>query len=727
MRFAFLAVLLVPTLARADDISFNRDVRPILSNHCFKCHGPSKQESGLRLDQRESAMRRKLFVPGQSNKLLKRVTGDDDERMPPAEAGEKLKPQQVAVLKAWIDEGARYEAHWAFQKPVHPPIPSVKDAAAVRNPIDQFIVARLESAGLKPSPAADRPTLIRRLSLDLLGLLPSPDAVEAFVNDQREDAYERLVDRLLASPHYGERQARHWLDLGRYADTNGYSIDGTRMIWPWRDWVIAALNRDLPFDQFTIEQLAGDQLPDAKIEQLVATGFQRNTPINEEGGTDAEQFRAERNVDRTNTVGSVWLGLTVGCCQCHSHKYDPLTHQEYFQLYSFFNRADEAKINLTTPEQAKKLADLTAEVELVRKKGDADLLQKAAKEQKAFEASLVSTLVLRDGFNKNRVTTVHLRGDFLGKGDKVEPGTFAVLPPLKAKGPATRLDLARWLVSAEQPLTPRVVVNRAWQQFFGKGLVETENDFGMQGTLPTHPELLDWLAVEFVRPSLQEEVRPWSMKALHKLIVTSATYRQASIYRADLLGKDPKNVLLGRQNRLRLEAEIIRDAALSASGLLATTIGGPPVFPPQPPELGRFTQVARAWVESKGPDRFRRGMYTFIQRQAQHPLLTTFDGADAQTACTKRNRSNTPLQALHLANDPAFIELAEGLGKRIERDGPADADGRIDFAYHLCFARVPSSGERDRLLSYVQQHQTSAVWSQVARALINLDEFITRE
>jgi hypothetical protein len=970
---AALALLGVSRPARGD-VDFQKDVRPILAGRCFKCHGPAAKKAGLRLDVREVATRRKAIVPGQpdASKLVERITDDGDERMPPAEAGDRLKPEQVEVLKKWIAQGAEYTPHWAFVAPKRSVIPVARDPGWARNPIDRFILARLEKEGLRPSPEADRPTLIRRLSLDLLGLLPSPQEVEAFVNDPAPDAYERLVDRLLASPHYGERQARHWLDLARYADSNGYTIDGKREIWPWRDWVIGAFNRDLPFDQFTIEQLAGDLLPSPTREQLIATGFHRNTSFNEEGGTNPEQFRVERTVDRTNTTGTVWLGLTVACAQCHSHKYDPISQQEYYRLYAFFNSTIEPVLPLPTPEQDRKLRALRADLarektrpapkphspeELERLvaglekethggwkliypkmasseqgamltaledrsvlaegkvgasdtyvvqavapetgvitavrlealthpslpqqgpgrapngnfvlsklifetdgvphpfrkavadhsqsgydvsdvlKGDlskgwavnagdpkqrnvdrqalfylarpyevregqafvftlrfsqvpsgyplgrfrlavtyaserflalpleaqqvvlmerkkrgpaamerlrqalarvAGVSERVAELQKAIRAlerHVDTTLILR-ATERPRPTHVLKRGDFLAPAEAVEPGTFAVLAPLRVTREeesssratrhaprATRLDLARWLVSAENPLTARVVMNRMWQQYFGKGLVETENDFGTQGALPTHPELLDWLATEFVRQG-------WGMKAMHRLIVTSAVYRQASRVRADLRAKDPNNRLLGRQNRLRLEAESIRDAALSASGLLARKLGGPGVYPPQPPEIFAFTQNKHPWPESTGPDRYRRGLYTFIWRQSQHPLLTTFDGPDAQTACTRRNRSNTPLQALHLANDPTFMEIARALAGRVTRE-VADEDGRrVEYAFCLCFNRMPGQAERERLLRYLRQQRESdpdQAWTMLARVLLNLDEFITRE
>ncbi|MBY0513054.1 MAG: DUF1549 and DUF1553 domain-containing protein, partial [Gemmataceae bacterium] len=546
---------------------------------------------------------------------------------------------------------------------------------------------------------------------------------------------EKVVDRLLASPHYGERQARHWLDLARYADSNGYTIDGPRSIWPYRDWVIKALNADLPFDRFTVEQLAGDLLPNATLDQKIATGFHRNTSFNEEGGTDAEQFRVERTVDRTNTTGAVWLGLTVGCAQCHDHKYDPVSQKDYYRLLAFFNSCDEPTAPIGGPPGLEDTIAKLQQMEFYLQKngGSREDIAIIRNEIKRVQGKVQTTLVLRER-PAPRPTFVMVRGDFLRKGDEVQPG-FPAAAGATPAGKLTRLDLARWLVSRDNPLTARVTVNREWQKFFGRGLTDTENDFGMQGSLPTHPDLLDWLAAEFMGPTWRAEGRQapgeaWSMKRLHRLIVTSAAYRQASVTRKDLAAADARNLLLGRQNRLRLEAESIRDVSLCASGLLNPKVGGPGVYPPQPKEVFAFTQSNHPWPESKGPDRYRRGMYTYIWRQSQHPLFTTFDAADAQTACTRRNRSNTPLQALHLANDPVFVEFADAFGRRIETDGPADDAGRVRFAFRVCFARDPRPAEAARVLAYLDSQRKTdpkAAWPAVARVLMNLDEFITRE
>ncbi|MDB5313502.1 MAG: Planctomycete cytochrome [Gemmataceae bacterium] len=756
-------LLLTPTATpAAEKVDFARDVRPILSNACFKCHGPAVQKAKLRLDTRDGATKGGAVVPGKpgESKLIERVCqpADEDGRMPPAEAGERLTPAQIETLKTWIGQGAEYAPHWAFIPVRRPTVPEIRNPqSAIRNPIDRFVAARLAGAGLTPSPEADRPTLIRRVSLDLTGLLPTPKEVDDFLKDDSPGAYEKVVDRLLASPHYGERQARHWLDLARYADSNGYTIDGPRSIWPYRDWVIQALNADLPFDQFTAYQLAGDLHPKATLDQKVATGFHRNTSFNEEGGTDPEQFRVERTVDRTNTTGAVWLGLTVGCAQCHNHKYDPVSQTDYYQLYAFFDSCDEPTIPIGgRPDIETTIEKLNYMEFYVQKNGGSrEDIDRIRAEVKKVQQGVPTTLAVRER-PAPRKTFVQLRGDFLRPGDEVRAAFPAVLAAERKLPPArrlTRLDLARWLTAPENPLTARVTVNREWQKFFGRGLVETENDFGIQGAYPTHPDLLDWLAAEFMSPGNPSPKKggeqdqapappsfpgkgagglgsPWSLKTLHRLIVTSATYRQVSGYRADLLAKDPRNLLLGRQSRLRLEAEAIRDVSLCASGLFNPKVGGEGVFPPQPKELFAFTQNQRNWVESKGPDRYRRGMYTYIWRQSQHPLLTTFDAADAQTTCTRRNRSNTPLQALHLANDPVFVELAEGLGKRIEKDGPADDSGKVTFAFRVCYARDPSTAETARVLAYLESQRKAnpkTAWSALARVLMNLDEFITRE
>ncbi len=792
-----------------DKVRFNAHIRPILSNQCFACHGPDEKhrDADLRLDTREGALADlggyAAVVPGKpdDSELIKRIISHDpDEVMPPPKSKKPpLGEREVALLRRWIEQGAEYEGHWAFL-----PLTKATPPDGEENPIDAFIRARLASEGLTPSPEADPATLIRRLSLDLTGLLPAPDEVAAFVKNPDVAA---LADRLLASPHYGERWGRHWLDQARYADSDGYALDGFRAVWPYRDWVIKAVNDDLPFDQFTIQQLAGDLLPNPTKAQLVATGFHRNTLINLEGGSDPEQFRVEAAMDRVATTGSVWLGLTVGCAQCHTHKFDPISHREYYQLFAFFNHGeDRNNKGATVPVAAgeifgkaasavadefaptgeiERLRDEWEEAELKRQraagdKADAKLLaallvHSAARSNpdrkflnEAFEkaeprarkkklgngdpeAKLVEQMIMRD-LPKPRETFLFQRGDFT-RPDKalgpLQPGVIAAVqaayPPPQRQF-TNRLDLARWLVNPANPLTPRVTMNRVWMRFFGKGLVETEDDFGTQGTAPTHPELLDWLAGEFIR-------RGWSLKAMHRLIVTSKTYRQSSHARPELAESDPRNQLLARQERLRVESEIVRDAALCASGLLHPEIGGPSVRPPQPDGVYAFTQNAKSWKTSTGPDRYRRGMYATFYRSAAYPLHTTFDAPNFQTTCTRRIRSNTPLQSLTLANDPAFLEMAASLAVRMARGGTT-LDERLTLGFHLALCRPPTAQELTALRDYTTAQAAdfakatdgtasaralapnaltdlpvseAAALTCAARVLFNTDNFITRE
>jgi hypothetical protein len=693
---------------------------------------------------------------------LTRIKSDDESlRMPPADSGLSLSAEEIATLEKWIEGGAPYDQHWSF-KPVERPAPPESDSHWPRGAIDAFVLERLERRKLTPSAEAGRGTLIRRVYLDVIGLPPSVDEVEQFLLDASPTAYEAMVDRALASPHYGERWGRHWLDQARYADTNGYTVDSPRPIWPYRDWVIRALNADMPFDQFTIEQLAGDLLPDATQENLVATGFHRNTLINEEGGSDPEQFRNEAVVDRVGTTGAVWLGLTIACAQCHTHKFDPISQHEFYWLFAFFNNTED--VNATAPtmrvmteEQKERLAELDRRIgeaktqaagEAQPQAGSGEAKPQAVgatpleEERQRLVNSLPETMVLRE-LAAARESHLLVRGDFLRKGDRVEPDTPAVLPPMAASdGRRTRLDLARWLVDRRNPLTARVTVNRVWARYFGQGLVETENDFGYQGTPPTHPELLDWLAAEFMDSG-------WSLKHLHRVILTSATYRQSSRRRPELEAVDPLNKLLGRQSRLRVEAETVRDLALTASGLLNPAIGGPSVYPPQPADTYSFTQTATKWPTSTGPDRFRRGLYTFFRRSAPYPMLTTFDAPGLSNVCTLRRRSNTPLQSLTMANDEVMMEFARALGRRLRAHSP-DAAARIRLAFQLCLARSPQPYELERLADYVKRQRAdfaaapddaaalageaasettadAAAWTALARVILNLDEFVTRE
>jgi mono/diheme cytochrome c family protein len=1040
----------LPTKRPAD---FARDIRPIFQQHCYECHGEDTQESGLRLDVKQHALdgsdNGKVILPGNSaaSRLIRLTAAvDPDAVMPPESEG--LSSDEVALLRSWIDAGAPWPKelagktgssdHWAFQPRSQAEPPGVVDSDWVRNPIDAFVLARLESKGLTPSAEASRETLIRRLYLDLWGLPPTPQRVEEFVADTSADAYERLVDELLASPHYGERFARHWLDLARYADSDGYEKDLARpYAWRYRDWVINALNADMPFDQFTVEQLAGDLLPEPTAQQLIATGFHRNTLTNREGGVDQEEYRDKANVDRVNTTGSVWLGLTLGCAQCHSHKFDPIPQREYFSIYAFFNSAVEKDITSPLPEEqaayvkakarydarhqelqvavdqfvaeqlparltqweasqsrppaqwqaitldavsslsgatlaiqedgsvlaSGTLADkdqyrATATVELPRltalrlevlpdeslpgkgpgrhKNGNfvltefrvdvalaeptapasdaienaeedsaekesaesdspatgdttnspdatnsqdnapewqpltltdaaADYSQKGFDPSETLDKNAITGWAVADRFGQRHVvvfrprealqtpgplrlrfrldqqyggqhtigrfrisvtdaqenlspegpsdevvallhvtpqartesqqaalldyyksidpelgklrksleehakkkpqapqtkartmaenakppvTHVHTRGDFLRKGEKVEASFLSLWDTrVQPRGALpNRLDLAQWLIEPENPLTSRVVVNRAWAQLFGRGLVATLDDFGTRGEAPSHPQLLDWLAGDLIR----EE---WSMKRLHRMMVTSATYCQTSRTRDELVSLDPNNTLLARQNRFRVEAEVVRDLNLAVSGLLEPVVGGPSVRPPLPKgvsELGYANSVK--WKESEGADRYRRGLYIFFQRTVPYPMLLTFDAPDGNVCATDRDRSNTPLQALTLLNDPVFFECAQAFGRRITAEGPDDVAGKARFAYRTALAREATEQETEFLCNLFEELRTlaaenpaaaealvgsygeegipqsdAAAWVGVGRTLLNLDAFVTRE
>ena len=974
--------------ATAAEPDFARDVRPILAQFCFKCHGPDEKarKAELRLDDRQQALEHGAFVPGKpaDSELVERVFATEaDKVMPPPSTKTALTDAQKQTLKAWIAAGAVYKPHWAFVKPVRPLVPLVA-SLGVHNPIDCFVQDRLRQAGLIPAPEAERATLIRRVSLDLIGLPPTPQEVDAFEKDKAPDAYEKLVDRLLASPQYGERWARRWLDLARYADTNGYEKDRPRSIWPYRDWVIDALNADMPFDQFTIKQLAGDMLPEATAADRVATGFHRNTMLNEEGGIDPLEFRFNAMTDRAATTGTVWLGLTVGCAQCHTHKFDPIPHKEYYQFFACLNNCDEPQMNVPAPaieaaraEVEKRIANLIADLpnkfpadfgqgEERQKKIDAtfvewlgrkrketvpwqilrpvkattnsplltiepddslfvsgdltksdeykllfkgdysgvtairvealpdvrlpnggpgsvfyegsagdftlseikaladtqpakfakashthaagrytaqaaidgdpqtgwsidggqglrqvavfafekplgntnelqlkmlferhfaadigrfriaitraprpearatppeieqlllmpesayspqDLLKlreqfyletrELARARKSIETlrkempALPTTLVMRERPPENpRATFVHNRGEFLRPKDRVQPGTFSFLPAPPSTQPINRLTLARWLVSRDQPLTARVTVNRQWAAFFGRGLVRTTEDFGYQGEMPSHPELLDWLAIEFMDEG-------WSLKKLHRLIATSATYRQDSRVRPG--PQDANNTLLARGPRSRIEAEMVRDSALRVADLLGTKIGGPSVYPPQPASVTtEGTYGAIQWRASTGEDRYRRSLYTFSKRTAPFALYTTFDAPSGEACVARRDISNTPMHALSLLNDVTFVEASQAIGRAIAGQ-PEPVNVRVQDLFRRFVGRAPNATELNKLVAFFDEVRSRcerqeldakkiagggaadsnerAAWTSLARALMNLDEFVTK-
>lgn len=863
---AFIAVGSAQESANKNPVDFNRDIRPILARNCYSCHGmdDKHREAGLRLDREDGATKKldsgaTAIVPRNldESELYQRIISTDDaERMPPKATGKTLSAVQIDLVKRWIEQGAPYAAHWSFVKPLRLELPVVKNTTWPRNGIDHFVLSRLEQEGLQPSPEADRYTLIRRLSLDLRGLPPTPEEVAAFVSDARPDAYEQLVDRLLADPAYGERWARMWLDLARYADSAGYGSDPLRTIWKYRDWVIDAFNRNVPFDRFTVEQIAGDLMaeggevradgreakgegPEANAisstpsplrphpSTLIATAFHRNTKTNTEGGTDDEEFRVEAVRDRVDTTMQVWMGLTMGCGKCHDHKYEPITQREYYQFFAFFNqtadadRPDESPtISVPSPEMVKQAAEIDAKLVPLKKQLDTPTLELAdaqtkwegevreqkdaeksprkgvpadvlkiieaegdrTEEQQSKVASYYRTIApslksVRDEIAKlekakpvfptvpvmqelpeakRRTTYIMEKGNFLAKGPEVTPAVPAAFHHLSAEEPRNRLGLAHWLVSSDNPLTARVTVNRFWAQLFGTGFVETEEDFGAQGEPPSHPQLLDWLAIEFCGEPMGVSPRsPWDIKRLLKLIVNSATYRQSSRVTPELLAKDPRNRLLSRGPRFRLEAELVRDQALALSGLLSKKIGGPSVYPPQPPGLWQAAfNGQRTWATSTGEDKYRRGLYTFWRRTVPYPSMATFDAPSREICSIRRIRTNTPLQAFVTLNDPVYVEAAQALARRIVKEGGDTPESRADFALRLCLARPPQSEQRaaivelyrDELAHYktdakaAEQMATDplgplpagmdaadhAAWTVIANVLLNLDGVLTK-
>lgn len=718
---ACLLLPLIPTIAhsqqgRPEPVDFNRDVRTILSNKCFQCHGPdpNSRKAELRFDK-PGKTELALLSPGkpENSDLLQRVTSDDPrEVMPPPKSGKKLTPREIETLTAWIKDGAKYATHWSYVKPVRPPVPALSGGPTAsewgKTPVDAFIYDRLRREHLTPQPEADKFALVRRIALDLTGLPPSPEDVEAFIADTSPAAYEKLVDRLLARPAYGEHWARLWLDLARYADSAGYADDPLRTIWKYRDWVITAFNANMPFDQFTIEQLAGDLLPSPTANQLVATAFHRNTMTNNEGGTNDEEFRNVAVVDRVNTTFTVWMGTSMACAQCHTHKYDPIQQKEYFQVLAFFNntadadRPDESPtLPFWTPEQLQQKAELDSlvidlEVLLRAKKpnewkAERDRLAALKKEQAELKPATTVPIMRELTGKDRRKTHIQFRGNFLDLGDEVSEGTPAAFHPMPRGASKDRLGFARWLVSAENPLTARVIANRYWEQIFGTGLVRTSEEFGMQGELPSHPELLDWLAVE-----LQSD---WNVKRFLKLLVMSAAYRQSAKVSPELVERDPDNRLLARGPRVRLSAEMVRDQALFAAGLLSSKTLGPSVRPPQP-NLGVSAAFGGAidWQTSPGEDRHRRGVYTQWRRSNPYPSMSTFDAPNRDTCVVRRARTNTPLQALVTMNDPVYIEAAQALAKRALNQNFTTTEEIVTYMFRRCLVRPPTDAEVKRLV-----------------------------
>jgi hypothetical protein len=806
-------------------LSFNRDIRPILSDNCFACHGPDKNQRkvDLRLDTEEGARADRggyaPIVPGkpEESELYLRISAvDEKQRMPPVKFGKKLGQPQIELIHRWIEQGSKWQKHWSLIAAARSPLPQLKSPAWPDNAIDHFILARLEQEGLPPSPEADKRTLIRRLSFDLIGLPPTPEQVEVFLADPSARAYEKQVDRLLASPQYGERLALSWLDLVRYADTGGYHSDNHRDIALYRDYVLGAFNDNKPFDRFTIEQLAGDLLPGATRAQQIASGYNRLLMTTEEGGAQAKEYLAKYAADRVRNVSTVWLGMTLGCAECHDHKFDPILTKEFYRFAAFFADLKEKAVGrqdqtlLPNPEQAGRLRQLeekmaplqqrlntqTPELDAAQvqweeslrvrdvrgrpqniveillldpgkrtepqkqmlaahhrglapqleatRKQLADLQRQKAELEKVMPTTLVSVSV------PPRAMRVLPRGNWLDDtGELVTPAAPASLAPFAVQDrQATRLDLARWLVAPENPLVARVFVNRLWKLLFGQGLVRTLDDFGAQGAWPTHPELLDWLAVEFVD-------RGWDIKHLIKLMVLSRTYRQASAVSESLRQRDPYNALLARQARFRLDAEMVRDNALAVSGLLSPKVGGPSVKPYQPAGYWALLNFPkREWQKDQGEALYRRGVYTYWCRTFPHPSLMAFDAPSREECTVERPRSNTPLQALVLLNDPIYVEAARALAERILRERGGGTEGRLQYAYQQVLCRQAQPEEVKLLASLYGQHLRQyradgpaaeallhvgdrpvpkdldavelAAWTSVARVLLNLHETITR-
>jgi hypothetical protein len=725
-------MLASPSGRAESPLDFNRDIRPILSENCFYCHGQdgNKREADLRLDDRQAAIDAGAIVPGDtgSSVILERIHSTDaDVVMPPPDSNRRLSAEQKQLLDRWIREGAEYAPHWGFVTPERPEPPAVNRRTWIRNLIDTFVLAKLEAVGLAPSPEADRPTLIRRLHADLVGLPPTPAEVDAFVADASPDAYEQLVERLLASPHYGERQALAWLDAARYADSNGFQQDGDTWQWIWRDWIVTSLNADMPFDRFAIEQLAGALQPEATLEQKIATGFNRNHLLNGEGGAIAEEQRFNNLFDRVDTTATTWLGLTLACAQCHDHKYDPLTMVDYYGRLDAFNRVPEtgaptrfsARIRVAPPvvelpdeslrRRMKELGELLAAYGEESPEETARL-QKELADLKADK--LPRVMVMSDA--KPRKTKILDRGDYLSpKGDPLEFLPPAFLPPLPEGLPRNRLGLARWLFLPEHPLTARVQVNRMWQQFFGTGIVKTTEDMGVQSEYPLHMALLDWLAVEF-------RARGWSQKAIHRLLVTSAAYRQSGRVTPEHLATDPENRLHARAARFRMPSLVLRDVALSAAGLLDRRVGGPPVYPYQPDAIWESLAITKerdfTYPISSGSDLYRRSLYTFWRRTVSPANM--FDTANRQTCSVRASRTSTPLHALTTLNDPTWVEAARVLAER-SMTSAADLDGRLSHAFRQVVARRPSDYDLNALrTAYARQRELYAADPAAARQLV---------
>jgi hypothetical protein len=749
---------------------FNRDIRPILSENCFLCHGQDPKHRGgdLRLDLREEAIATRdegpAIIPGdpKNSAMIKRILSKDpDMVMPPPKAHmPTMSAEQLATLEKWIENGAEYEPHWAFVTPRKTETPAA-------NPVDHFVNLRLKADKLEPTPSADDATLVRRVFLDLTGLPPSPQDIDAYLADTAPDRWERLINRQMESPHFAERMALPWLDGARYSDTHGYSIDDHRDMWGWRDWVIHAFQKNQPYDQFVREQIAGDLMPGATPDQIAATGFLRNSMNTHEGGTIEEEYRVAYTVDKVDAVSTSILGLTMKCAQCHDHKYDPISQKEFFQMYAFFNTSSESgqgATNASSPPVMdyksplgdggmQQLRNRVAELEALKANPPPQLASRMENAAKAIDVEIKvlkrdidrghTSVMVMNHLPKHRKTHILSRGAYDQPGEEVSPGVPAVLPPLGGSASPTRLDLAQWLTRPDHPLTARVAVNRMWQMVFGRGIVETAGDFGNQGSWPSHPELLDWLAVDFVEHG-------WDLRHLLRTILTSETYRRSAASTPEHLEKDPRNKLLARSPRTRLPAEIIRDQALAVSGLLNPTIGGPGVHPPQHDlwsEISHFGYnppfTAQIYLPGRDASTLRRSIYTFWKRTSPPPVLALFDAPTRETCSVVRNATNTPLQALVVMNEPQFVAAGVALGKRMLAEGGASPTTRLAFGFRLVTGRAPEAEEMELLEKSLARHlarftsgeadaQTfagtpeQAAYAILGSTLINLDEFINR-
>lgn len=743
-------------------VDFLKEVRPILSDACYNCHGPDEEarKARLRLDERKGAFADRggvtAVVPGdlEASELIQRVTSRDSElRMPPPDTGLKLSRKQAQILQDWVKAGAEWpedDRHWAFVPPARPEPPEVKEAGWGRNPLDAFVMARLEKEALRPAPEADKETLLRRVTFDLTGLPPSPEEIDAFLTDDSGEAYERVVDRLLASPHYGEQVAAYWLDAARYADTDGYQNDRNRYMWVWRDWVIRALNANVPFDRFVVEQMAGDLLPERDFFTQVASGYNRNHRINSEGGSIPDEWIVEYVADRVETLGTTFLGLTLNCSRCHDHKYDPVSQEDFYSLFAFFNGIDEAGLGPNNGNSPPFIPVPKSWPDL--KPAESKFVTPEKMRIKVVQVSVPrpqpggpNTVMVMHELPKPRPTYVLERGlyDRPDKSRELAPAVPAVLGGWKKEWPKNRLGLAKWLTSPNHPLTSRVTVNRIWQRLFGVGLVKTSENFGLQGEHPSHPELLDWLATEFVREG-------WDLKAFYKLLVCSATYRQASEGHS---ARDPENRLLSRGPRRRLPAYAIRDSALAASGLLVPTSGGPSVRPYMPPGIWRSISN-NSYKQDKGDKLYRRSLYTYWRRTIPPPTMMTFNAAEREVCIVRKDRTITPLQALTLMNNVAFVEAARHLAERMFKQAPEETpEARIAYGFRAVTGRRPTPEETKLLLADFRAYRTAfaensaaankllqvgerpndaklskpilAAYAIVASTILNLDEAIT--